>query len=116
MRPKIIETPEQFDTLVDLYVLECAENKRPLSIVGMALYLGLSGKGSFYEYSNYPEFTDSVERAKSLVEQQYLDRTTMGQAERGNIFLLKAVYKYKDQQQVEVQPITIKIEGKDSLL
>lgn len=115
-RPRIIDDPEVFDMLVDLYVLDCKENNRPLSIPGLCLALGFTGKTTFYQYGERDEFKASVERAKSLIEQQYVENVTVGKADRGNIFLLKAVYKYEDRNVVEVAPMTINIDGKDSKL
>ena len=113
-RPRVIESPELFDMLVDCYVADCTEEKKPMSVVGLSLFMGLNSKHGFYGYGEREEFADSVERAKSFVEQQHYDNTTVGRAVNGNTFLLKAVYGYQDKQVIQMDPMTVTINGKDA--
>ena len=117
-RPRIINSPEEFDMLVDMYVAVCEEEKEPLTVTGLALYLGFNSKSTFYDYGTrdgFEEFSDSVKRARSIVENGY-ERSVAKGGGAGPIFLLKASYGYKDVQQVEVAPITVTIEGMDAKL
>jgi hypothetical protein len=117
-RPRKIKSPEEFDTLVDEYVTACMEEDEPLTVTGCALYLGFCDKSSFYDYGSkegFKEFTHSVKRARSIIENGY-ERSAAKGGGAGPIFLLKASYGYRDVQTVEVAPITVHIEGKDSKL
>ena len=76
-RPRIIKSPEEMERLGEEYVTECDNREEPLTLTGLILYLGLSCRDSFDEYGRRPEFSDSVKRAKLLIENQYerkLDR------------------------------------------
>ena len=75
-RPRI-ESPAEMERLVEEYVTKCHEEEEPLTLTGMILHLGLSSRQSLDQYGERPEFTDSVEKAKLLIENQYqrkLDR------------------------------------------
>lgn len=117
-RPRIINSPEEFDFLVDLYVANCIESKEPMTVTGMALHLGFCEKCTFYDYGKLKgreEFQYSVKRARLIVEHGYELATASG-AGAGTIFLLKASYGYRDVQSIEVAPMTVNIEGKDAQL
>ncbi len=72
----------------------------PLTLTGMILHLGLSSRESLDEYGRRPEFSDSVKRAKLLVENQY-ERKLDGSRPTGAIFALKNM-GWADRQEVEV--------------
>lgn len=88
-RPRIITTPEEFDERVDAYIAECKEKEEPVLLTGMILALGLNSKNTFYEYENYPEFSDSVKKARLLVEMEYEKRLCTSPSATGSIFALK---------------------------
>lgn len=90
-RPRKISSPEEFDRLVDLYVAMCrdAEKPQPITLTGMILALGLSSRQSLDEYLNYPEFSDSVKRAKLIIECEYENRLITSTSATGSIFALK---------------------------
>lgn len=88
-RPRLIQTPEEFDARVDAYRDWCRENDEPILLTGMILALGLSSKESFYNYEAYPGFLDSVKRARLLVEMEYEKRLNLAQSASGPIFALK---------------------------
>ena len=70
-RPRIIESPAEMNRLVEEYVRKCHEEGEPLTLTGMILHLGLSSRQSFDRYGDREEFSDSVHRAKLLIENQY---------------------------------------------
>ena len=113
-RPLKFATPEEFDMMVDLYVAACEEKKEPLTIPGLALFLGFSDKSSLYHYQKREAFTDSVKRARTLIEESTVKRS-MGSNAAGAIFMLKNM-GYSDRQNVQVDPVQIVISGKDALL
>ena len=97
-RPRIIDSPEHFDQLVDQYVLDCFEEKEPVTITGMALYLGFASKQSFYDYGKRDGFSCSVKRASFLVEHAYETGLAKG-AGAGHIFALKN-FNWTDRQEI----------------
>lgn len=88
-RPRKIKSPEDFDAMVDSYFAMCRANEEPILLTGMILALGLCSKDSFYEYEKYQEFTDSVKRARMLVEAEYEKRLNVNNSAAGPIFALK---------------------------
>jgi hypothetical protein len=90
-RPREIQTPEQMDSLVDGYLQMCKEANppEPITLTGMILALGLSCRQSFDLYLNYPEFIDSVKRAKYFIEHEYEKRLISGNNAASSIFALK---------------------------
>ena len=101
-RPRKIDSPETFDALVDTYILICQDpdNPKAITLTGMVLALGLCSKDTFYEYEKFPEFTDSVKRARLLVEHEYENRLVAGNNAAAPIFALKN-FGWKDKHEVE---------------
>jgi hypothetical protein len=113
-RPRKIKSPEEFDSLVDSYLAMCRANEEPILLTGMILALGLCSKEAFYLYETYPEFLDSVKRARMLVESEYEKRLNVNSSAAGPIFALKNFgWKDKVEQEmygkdggpVQVQPV-----------
>ena len=99
-RPKTIESPEEFDRRVDLYIDSCAKQGEPVLLTGMILALGLCSKEGFYKYADYPGFSDSVKRARILVEMEYEKRLNLATSATGPIFALKN-FGWTDKQEIE---------------
>ena len=70
-RPRIVETPEEFDYLVDWYEAHCINDSTTVSFTGMARFLGFVSRESLYAYGKREEFSDSVKRARLMVEEAY---------------------------------------------
>lgn len=100
-RPRIIQSPEEMDRLVVDYVATCKESGDPLILTGMILHMGLSSKQSFYEYMNYDGFSDSVKKARLLIESEYEKRMVDGSSPAGAIFALKN-FEWKDKHPTEL--------------
>lgn len=98
-RPRAIETPEEFDRLVDDYVAQCAADEEPLTITGLSLALGFADKSTLYDYGEYEGFSHSVKRARAIVENAYEKRLS-GNAATGAIFALKN-FGWRDRQELE---------------
>jgi hypothetical protein len=88
MRPRIIDSPEQFDQTVDRYVEEVGEYGDPVTLTGLIMALGLSSRQSLAHYEERPEFCDSVRRAKLRVEHEY-EKRLFSSSSSGAIFALK---------------------------
>ena len=113
-RPAKFASPADFDQSVDLYVIACEEKDEPLTIPGLTLFLGFADKSSLYHYQKREAFTDSVKRARTLIEEATVKRS-MGSNAAGAIFMLKNM-GYSDRQNVQVDPVQIVISGADALL
>ena len=102
-RPRKISSPEEFDRLVDLYIATCQNIDKPvpITLTGMILALGLTSKDSLYEYGTYPEFSESVKRARLLIEQEYENRLIVGTNAAAPIFALKN-FGWRDKAEVEL--------------
>jgi hypothetical protein len=98
-RPRKISSPEEFDAKVDAYVQACRAEQEPVTWTGMALALGFTSRQAIDEYGRYPGFSDSVKRAKTLVERAYEERLH-GPAAAGAIFALKNM-GWSDARQLE---------------
>jgi len=94
-RPRHYKTPEEFDDKVDEYYQYCRNNPiEPLTWTGLALFLGFSSRQSIDEYLKYDGFSDSVKRAKTLIEYGY-EKRLHGNSPTGAIFALKN-FSWKD--------------------
>ena len=101
-RPRTISSPEEMDRLVDIYILSCQDPDKPraITLTGLILALGLSSRESLDNYLKYPEFVDSVKRAKLLIEFEYENRLVSNSNATGSIFALKN-FGWKDKQEVD---------------
>ena len=101
-RPRIIETPEEFDALLEAYLERVLdpETYEPITLTGLVLSLGFSSKQSLYEYGQRDGFTDSVKRARLVVEHSY-ELNLRGQNAAGVIFALKNM-DWSDKQQLDI--------------
>lgn len=98
-RPRIIESPEEMNRLVDEFVEKCGKEKIPVTLTGCILHLGLSSRESLHLYEERQEFIDSVKRLKMIVENVY-EMNLHGTTSTGSIFALKNM-GWKDKQEVE---------------
>lgn len=87
-RPRVIQTPEEFDQLVNEYVEMCSESGSPLTFSGLALHLGFTSRQSLYDYKKREEFSYTVKRARLKIEAAYEARL-FGSNVAGAIFALK---------------------------
>lgn len=70
----------------------------PLTITGLALYLGFCGRQGLYDYESKEEFSFIIKRAMAKVEQGY-EFGLSGTSPTGAIFALKNM-KWKDKQEM----------------
>lgn len=73
-RPRMFESPEEFEALALEYFENCKENKRRVSWTGLCLAVGASSRESLVPYQNGTygkEFSDSVKKALLVVENYY---------------------------------------------
>lgn len=89
-RPRLYETPEQFDAAVMAYYQACVRIKEPMTITGMALCLGFCSVQTLYNYGTYEGFLESVSRARLLVEYGY-EKNLHGPHSAGSKFALACI-------------------------
>lgn len=87
-RPRIIESPEEFEARAQAYFDECEADEVALTITGLALAVGFVDRQSLYDYQARPEFSGVVKRARTIVEHDYEKRLGAGKP-TGAIFALK---------------------------
>lgn len=98
-RPRLIESPEEFNERADAYFAECVANEDVVTLTGLCIALGLVSRQSLIDYKNRAEFSDSVKSAMMRVEQAY-EKNLHANAAAGSIFALKN-FDWKDKQEVE---------------
>jgi len=99
-RPRIVETPEEFEQAAAEYFTEAADEGRPITITGLALALGFSSRQGLYDYEDRPEFSGIVKRCRLTVEYAYEGRLWENNP-TGAIFALKNM-GWSDRQQHEL--------------
>lgn len=71
-RPRLYETPEQFNDAVDAYYQAVVRTPgEPLTITGLCLHMGFAGRSALFSYASYEGFSDAVARARTLIEYGY---------------------------------------------
>ncbi len=120
-RPRLYSSPEEFDEQVDAYYRWCLGDRgtdgngtprprgrpEPMTITGLTLFLGFCSLRTFYNYGeNYPEFLQSVERARTLISYGY-ELKLHGPNNAGAKFALSCIDGgafWKDRKQIEGLP------------
>jgi len=98
-RPRKYTDPKEFDKKVDEYIKYCTKEQIPTTYTGLALYLGFSQRVAIDEYLKYEGFSNSVKRAKAIIEERY-ERKLQDGSPTGAIFALKN-YGWSDKSQVD---------------
>ncbi len=70
-RPRLYELPEQFNEAVDAFYQACMERGEPLTLTGLCLFMGFSGRNALFRYATYEGFLNAVTRARTLIEYGY---------------------------------------------
>lgn len=70
-RPRLYETPEQFNEAVDCYYQACLSRLEPMTLTGLCLHMGFSGRNAMFRYASYEGFLNAVTRARTLIEYSY---------------------------------------------
>lgn len=138
--PPMYKTPEEMQKVIDKYFEDCSgeyvvidgvvatdknghpikTKERPLTITGLALALGFSGRQTLLNYEGKPEFMDTIKRAKSRIEQYAEERLFDKDGVNGAKFNLSNNFKgWSEKQQIESNVNTtgttvVKFEGEIS--
>ncbi len=97
------KTVAQLQSKIDAYFSDCAENSKPLTISGLALFLGFKSRQSIYDYAHKnksQDLADCVKIAVMQIESYYEGALTTGKSPVGAIFWLKN-HKWTDKQEID---------------
>ena len=120
-RPLKYKTNDELKTKIDEYFNNCyitkkdkkgieyKENIRPLTILGMCLYLDIS-RETLREYMDKEDFVDTIKKAKMRIESYAEDYLFESKNPAGVIFNLKNNFNWKDKQEIETTNKTIIVE------
>jgi hypothetical protein len=96
-RPQAFKTPEELQEKIDDYFRKHPEKA---TITGLINHCGLINRASFYDYEKRPEFSNTLKKARSRIEEGYENRLHE-HACTGAIFALKN-FGWKDKQDINL--------------
>ena len=100
-RPRLYNSPEEMEKVIESYFEKCKQEDRPLTMQGLANALGMD-RASLVNYSHREEFFDTLKKARDTVvaatEEKLLKS---GQPTIGCIFWLKNNAGWVDKQEIE---------------
>lgn len=125
-RPLKFKTPEELEEKIEQYYEWTKENKKHISITGLAWYLG-TNRQTLLNYENSLEdgtyssvdddvkvrFIDTIKRAKARIEMEYEETLYNKNSAVGGIFVLKNNYGYVDKQEVVQKNENIEVKLED---
>lgn len=102
-RPKLYNSKEEMQDIIDAYFSLCNQLERPYTMSGLANALNMS-RQSLINYSKDEEFFDTIKKARAEVEQQLEENALMGKANSTfTIFNLKNNYGWRDSVEINNQ-------------
>jgi len=102
-RPPVFNSPEELQSKIDEYFLsgrncrkievkqggEVSVIELPIiTITGLCIFLGFESRQSFYDYESKPEYSYTIKRARTFIENNYEELLQVGNT-TGAIFALK---------------------------
>lgn len=101
-RPPLFNDPSEMEDVIASYFSQMKEEESPITISGLALYLGFESRQSFYDYEKNGDFSYIIKRARLRVESEY-EKKLSGNSVTGSIFALKNMgWKDKSEQEISV--------------
>ena len=103
-QPPKFKNIEELQEKIDVYFKRCEEEKKPLTITGLALALDTSRETLLnYEKDNpnFSEYFDTIKKAKLICQNFVEEFLFSGKNVVGAIFNLKNNYKWIDRQEIE---------------
>lgn len=94
-RPALFKSPDELDELISNYF----EDEKKPTITGLCLFLGFESRQSFYAYENKPEFSYTIKKARTRIENTY-EKMLHTNNVTGAIFALKN-FGWLDKTEVE---------------
>lgn len=123
-RPLKFKSPEELQNKIDAYYEWAKENKKHITITGLAWFLDTNRQTLLRYEEDDSEllksvsedvrqaFRDTVKRAKARIEMEYEESLYNKNSAVGAIFTLKNNYNYVDKQEVaqKVENIEVKLD------
>jgi hypothetical protein len=97
-RPLLYKNAKELQKEIDRYFATKELTDLPFSITGLAYSLGFVSRQSFYDYENYPVFSDTVKKARLRIEMFY-EEQLLSKNTTGAIFALKN-FGWSDKQEI----------------
>jgi hypothetical protein len=105
-RPPKFSSPEELEKLINDYWAYCEEKDKPLSMSGLAWFLGIDRHNLVnYQYKGNEEFYTTIKEAKQKI-QNYAEECLYDTNRKNNagvIFSLKNNYSWIDQQDINAK-------------
>ena len=98
-RPRKYNSVEELQSEIDNYYQMCKDEDEPLTITGLALYLGFESRQSILDYEKNDDFSCTIKRARMRIENSY-EKMLQNQSSSGAIFALKN-FGWKDKQEFD---------------
>lgn len=101
-RPPKYESPSVMEAKIKEYFTERPPSDVPVpgkipSIIGLCAFLGFCDRISFFQYAQkYHEFTNTIKRAKALIEQSRVERGSISRNFPFEIFMLKTTHGFEE--------------------
>lgn len=95
------QNPGEMQKAIDAYFAECAENKDPFTVTGLAMALDLTREGLLHYARKSDAFADTIKRAKIRVE-NFIEKRLFHANATGSIFNLKNNFGWIDDQNVNL--------------
>ena len=100
-RPLIFSTVEELEELITKYYERCETMDKPLTLSGLACWLGIDRK-TLYNYSERDDFFPTIKVAKDVIQADMEERALSGKSNATfSIFSLKNNYGWNDKQEIE---------------
>lgn len=100
-RPLKFESVEQLEDKISIYLDDCMEKKRPLTVTGLALALDTT-RETLLDYEEKDEFSYTVKRAKLIIQNYVEEYLFNGKNVAGAIFNLVNNYGWTNKSQTDV--------------
>lgn len=102
-RPLRFNDAEGLELLIRQYLEHCEVKDKPLTMSGLALWLGIS-RQTLVNYSYRDDFFDTISEARALVEADMEERMLANKSNAtASIFSLKNNFKWTDKQEIEAK-------------
>lgn len=100
-RPAKYTDVKVMQKIIDDYFATQDREKKPYTVTGLAIALGLDRKG-LIAYGDRPEFSNSIKKAKAKVEEFLEKRLLSAGCVTGVIFNLKNNFGWKDKSETNI--------------
>ena len=99
-RPLKFKTVEELEEQIEKYYIRCQEKEKPLTMSGLALWLGID-RSTLVNYSYRDDFFHTISVARAMVQADMEERALGGESNATmSIFSLKNNFGWVDKQEV----------------